>query len=128
MRVDRRSKLDNKAVVCYYLNEEDDHADCTVEAIKAYTGHVWYSSNGVRASLPPAGGGGGGFAATLLTPSAATPTQPAFFVEVTTASRPASGMPLPSSAFPLPLPAQQPAPISAARRLPVQQRPSPPVA
>ena len=56
---ERRSKLDDKAVPCYFLNAGDNHADCCVKVLRADTGRVCYSSNVTWAPLPQSGGGGG---------------------------------------------------------------------
>ena len=54
---ERRSKLDDKAVPCYFLNAGDNHADWCVKVPRADTGRVCYSSNNTWAPLPQSGGG-----------------------------------------------------------------------
>ena len=55
---ERRSKLDDKAVPCYFLNAGDNHADCCVKVLRDDTGRVCYCSNVTWALLPQSGGGG----------------------------------------------------------------------
>ena len=49
---ERRSKLDDKAVPCYFLNAGEKHADCCVKVLRADTGRACYSSNVTLAPLP----------------------------------------------------------------------------
>ena len=42
---ERRSKLDDKAAPCYFLNAGDNHADCCVKVLRADTERACYSSN-----------------------------------------------------------------------------------
>ena len=45
MHRERRSKLDDKPVPCYFLNAGDNHADCFVKVLRADTERACYSSN-----------------------------------------------------------------------------------
>ncbi|CAB1102734.1 unnamed protein product [Ectocarpus sp. CCAP 1310/34] len=45
MREDRRTKLDDQATLCYYLNGGDNHPSGTVKVLKASTGPVVYTNN-----------------------------------------------------------------------------------
>ena len=54
-----RTKMDDRAVPCFFLNAGDNHADVCVKVIKASTGSVCYTSNIAWAELPPQSGGGG---------------------------------------------------------------------
>ena len=58
MYLERRSKLDDKAVPCYFLNAGDNHADCCVKVLRDEKRRVCYSSNVTWAPLPQSGGGG----------------------------------------------------------------------
>ena len=55
---ERRSKLDDKTMPCYFLNAGDNHADCSVKVLRADTGRACYSSNVTWAPLPQSGGEG----------------------------------------------------------------------
>ena len=55
---ERRSKLDDKAGPCCFLNAGDNHGDCCVKILRADTGRACYSSNVAWAPLPQSGRGG----------------------------------------------------------------------
>ena len=44
MLVDRGTKSDAHAVVCFYLNNGHNHSSYTVKVLKSSTGGVYYSS------------------------------------------------------------------------------------
>ena len=55
---ERRSKLDDKAVPCYFLNAGNNHADCSVKVLRTDTGRTCDSNNVTWAPLPQSGEGG----------------------------------------------------------------------
>ena len=55
---ERRSKLDDKTVPCYFLNAGDNHADCSEKVLRADTGSACCSSTVTWAPLPQSGGEG----------------------------------------------------------------------
>ncbi|CAB1103605.1 unnamed protein product [Ectocarpus sp. CCAP 1310/34] len=79
------TKMDDRAVPCFFLNAGDNHADVTVNVLKERTGHVCYTSNVASAALPPSGGGG---CSTSPTPSAETLPTPQHLLFETVASPP----------------------------------------
>ena len=105
---ERRSKLDDKAVPCYFRNAGDNHADCCVKVLRADTGRVHHSSNVTWAPLPQSGGG-----RLNTAPSApAPPTPPGVSFEI--ASTPPAVAGTHSAATALPPPATAGTPSAAA--------------
>ncbi|CAB1113962.1 unnamed protein product [Ectocarpus sp. CCAP 1310/34] len=49
------TKMDDRAVPCFFLYAGDNHADVTVKVLKERTGHVCYTSNVAWAAIPPSG-------------------------------------------------------------------------
>ena len=76
-----RSKLDDKAVPCYFLNAGDNHADCCVMVLRADPGHTCYSSNVTWALLPPSRGRGFSTAPPAIAPP--TPLEVSFEIALT---------------------------------------------
>ncbi|CAB1101917.1 unnamed protein product [Ectocarpus sp. CCAP 1310/34] len=58
MREDSRTKLDDEATLCYYLNGSDNHPSGTVKVLKASTDRVVYTNNVSWVTSAPAGEGG----------------------------------------------------------------------
>ncbi|CAB1102832.1 unnamed protein product [Ectocarpus sp. CCAP 1310/34] len=147
MREDRRTKLDDQATLCYYLNGGDNPPSGTVKVLKAPTGRVVYTNNVSWVASSPAGEGGSAgipaaptpppFTPVVLinfgpapTPSTAAQSPPAH--TPTPSPAPAPGQP-PSAASPsssaTPAPGQTPSatsPSPSATPSPVQLPPLPP--
>ncbi|CAB1119354.1 unnamed protein product [Ectocarpus sp. CCAP 1310/34] len=147
MREDRRTKLDDQATLCYYLNGGDNHPSGTVKVLKASTGRVVYTNNVSWVTSAPAGEGSSAGIPAAPThppftpvvsinfgpaPTPSTAAQPPPAPRPTPSPAPAPGQP-PSAASPsssaTPAPGQTPSaasPSPSATPSPVQLPPPPP--
>ncbi|CAB1112668.1 unnamed protein product [Ectocarpus sp. CCAP 1310/34] len=130
MREDRRTKLDDQATLCYYLNGGDNHPSGTVKVLKASTGRVVYTNNVSWVTSASAGeGGSAGFPAAPTPP----PFTPVVSINFGPAPTPSTAAQLPPAPTPTPSPAPAPgqppsaaSPSSSATPSPVQLPPLPP--
>ncbi|CAB1121535.1 unnamed protein product [Ectocarpus sp. CCAP 1310/34] len=106
MREDRRTKLDDQATLCYYLNGGDNHPSGTVKVLKASTGRVVYTNNVSWVTSAPAGEGGSAGITAAPTPPPFTP--PVVSINFGPAPTPSTATPPP----PAPTPSPAPAPAS----------------
>ncbi|CAB1116207.1 unnamed protein product [Ectocarpus sp. CCAP 1310/34] len=115
MREDRRTKLDDQATLCYYLNGGDNHPSGTVKVLKASTGRVVYTNNVSWVTSAPAGEGGSAGITAAPTPPPFTP--PVVSINFGPAPTPSTATPPP------PAPTPSPAPASAASSTPAATPP-----
>ncbi|CAB1102071.1 unnamed protein product [Ectocarpus sp. CCAP 1310/34] len=103
MREDRRTKLDDQATLCYYLNGGDNHPSGTVKVLKASTGRVVYTNNVSWVTSAPAGEGGSAGITAAPTPPPFTP--PVVSINFGPAPTPSTATPPPPAPTPSPAPA-----------------------
>ncbi|CAB1109908.1 unnamed protein product [Ectocarpus sp. CCAP 1310/34] len=102
MREDRRTKLDDQATLCYYLNGGDNHPSSTVKVLKASTGRVVYTNNVSWVTSAPAGEGGSAGITAAPTPPPFTP--PVVSINFGPAPTPSTAAPPPPATTPPPAP------------------------
>ncbi|CAB1108804.1 unnamed protein product [Ectocarpus sp. CCAP 1310/34] len=124
MREDRRTKLDDQATLCYYLNGGDNHPSGTVKVLKASTGRVVYTNNVSWMTSALAGEGGSAGIPAAPTPPPFTPVVSINFGPAPTQSTAAPPPPAPTpTPSPAPAPGQPPSaatPSSSATPAPGQ--------